>query len=119
MPPSLEELVKQGEGDRDAVDLGDGMFMSRNIANSYLVTTPDGDMMINTGTDFEAPDIKSRFSRVSPGPLRMIPSPKAIPTTSAGGASSAGPGSRRSPRPTTATSASIGAASIPFTCGGS
>ena len=31
---------KQGEGDQDAVDLGDGIFMSRNIANSYLVTSP-------------------------------------------------------------------------------
>lgn len=72
MTPSLDELVKAGEGDRDAVDLGDGVFMSRNIANSYLVTTADGDVMINTGTDFEAPDIKSRFSRVSRNPLRMI-----------------------------------------------
>jgi glyoxylase-like metal-dependent hydrolase (beta-lactamase superfamily II) len=70
--PSLDELVKQGEGAQDAVDLGDGIFMSRNIANSYLVTTPDGDLMINTGTDFEAPEIKARFSRVSAGPLRMI-----------------------------------------------
>lgn len=72
MSPSLDELVKQGEGAQDAVDLGDGIFMSRNIANSYLVTTPDGDLMINTGTDFEAAEIKSRFSRVSAGPLRMI-----------------------------------------------
>jgi glyoxylase-like metal-dependent hydrolase (beta-lactamase superfamily II) len=70
--PSLDELVKQGEGAQDAVDLGDGIFMSKNIANSYLVTTPDGDLMINTGIDFEAPEIKARFSRVSDGPLRMI-----------------------------------------------
>jgi len=72
MTPSLDELVKQGEGSQDAVDVGDGVFMSRNIANSYLVTTPDGDLLINTGTDFEAPAIKARFSRVSSGPLRMI-----------------------------------------------
>jgi alkyl sulfatase BDS1-like metallo-beta-lactamase superfamily hydrolase len=70
--PSLDQLVKQGEGAQDAVDLGDGVFMSRNIANSYLVTTPDGDLIINTGTDFEAPEIKARFSRVSQGPLRMV-----------------------------------------------
>jgi glyoxylase-like metal-dependent hydrolase (beta-lactamase superfamily II) len=70
--PSLDELVKQGEGAQDAVDLGDGIFMSRNIANSYLVTSADGDLLINTGTDFEAPEIKARFSRVSKGPLRMI-----------------------------------------------
>jgi glyoxylase-like metal-dependent hydrolase (beta-lactamase superfamily II) len=70
--PSLDELVKQGEGSQDAVDMGDGIFMSKNIANSYLVTTPDGDVLINTGTDFEAPDIKARFARASAGDLRLI-----------------------------------------------
>jgi alkyl sulfatase BDS1-like metallo-beta-lactamase superfamily hydrolase len=72
MAQSLDKLVKQGEGAQDAVDLGDGIFMSKNIANSYLVTTPDGDLLINTGTDFEAADIKARFTRVSKGPLRAI-----------------------------------------------
>jgi alkyl sulfatase BDS1-like metallo-beta-lactamase superfamily hydrolase len=72
MTPSLDELVKQGEGAQDAVDLGDGIFMSRNIANSYLVTTRDGDLVVNTGTDFEAAEIKARFSRVSKGPLQVI-----------------------------------------------
>jgi alkyl sulfatase BDS1-like metallo-beta-lactamase superfamily hydrolase len=70
--PSLDELVKQGEGSQDAVDVGGGIFMSRNIANSYLVTTPDGDLLINSGTDFEAQEVKSRFARVSDGPLRVI-----------------------------------------------
>ena len=72
MSPSLDELVKQGEGAQDAVDLGDGIFMSRNIANSYLVTTSGGDLIINTGTDFEASEIKARFARISNGPLRVI-----------------------------------------------
>ena len=72
MSPSLDELVKQGEGAQDAVDLGDGIFMSRNIANSYLVTTSDGDLLINTGTDFEAAEIQARLTRVSKGPLRTI-----------------------------------------------
>jgi len=70
--PSIVELVKRGEGAQDAVDVGDGIFMSRNIANSYLVTSPDGDLVINTGTDFEAEQIKSRFARVSNGPLQII-----------------------------------------------
>jgi glyoxylase-like metal-dependent hydrolase (beta-lactamase superfamily II) len=72
MTPSLDELVKQGEGSQDAIDVGDGIFMSRNIANSYLVTTSDGDLLINTGTNFEADEIKARFGRVSNGPLRVI-----------------------------------------------
>src|ERR1700739_2303646 len=72
MPQSLDALVRQGEVDQDAVDLGDGTFMSKNIANSYLVTTSDGDVLINTGTDFEATQIKARFDRVSRGPLRVV-----------------------------------------------
>jgi len=36
------------------------------------VTTPDGDLVINTGTDFEAEEVKSRFARVSNGPRRII-----------------------------------------------
>jgi alkyl sulfatase BDS1-like metallo-beta-lactamase superfamily hydrolase len=72
MAQSLEALVRQGEADQDAVDLGDGIFMSKNIANSYLVTTADGDVLINTGTDFEATAIKARFARVSKGPLKVI-----------------------------------------------
>jgi len=72
MAQSLDALIKQGEADQDAVEIGDGIFMSKNIANSYLVTTAEGDVLINTGTDFEAPAIKARFARVSKGPLRVI-----------------------------------------------
>ncbi len=72
MTDSLDALVRQGEGDQDAVDVGDGIFMSRNIANSYLVTTSEGDVVINTGTQFEVEQIKARFQRVSDGPLRAI-----------------------------------------------
>src|ERR1700761_7017996 len=72
MPQSLDALVRQGEADQDAIDLGDGIFMSKNIANSYLVTTAEGDVLINTGTDFEAYAIRARFARVSKGPLRII-----------------------------------------------
>ena len=72
MAQSLDALIKQGEADQDAVKVGDGIFMSKNIANSYLVTSADGDVLINTGTDFEAPAIKARFARVSNAPLRVI-----------------------------------------------
>jgi glyoxylase-like metal-dependent hydrolase (beta-lactamase superfamily II) len=94
MPPSLDELVKQGEGRQDAVDMGDGIFMSKNIANSYLVTTPDGDVLINTGTDFEADEIKARFERVSPGPLRVITFTQGHPDHVGGWSLFNGPGVR-------------------------
>ena len=120
MSPSLDELVKQGEGAQDAVDLGDGIFMSKNIANSYLVTTPDGDLMINTGTDFEAPAIKARFSRVSAGPLRMITFTQGHPDHVGGWSQfHRARCSRRSPKPTIRTCASIGATYTRSMCGGS
>jgi glyoxylase-like metal-dependent hydrolase (beta-lactamase superfamily II) len=65
-------IVKEGEGRQDAVPLGDGIFMSKGVSNSYLVTTPDGDVLINTGMAHEAPEITRRFAAVSDGPLRVI-----------------------------------------------
>jgi alkyl sulfatase BDS1-like metallo-beta-lactamase superfamily hydrolase len=69
---SLDQLIRQGEGDQDAVAMGDGIFTSRGIANTYLVTCDDGDLLVNTGLAFEAPAIKERFARVSANPLRTI-----------------------------------------------
>ena len=70
--PENALIVKEGEGQQDAVDLGDGIFMSRGISNSYLVTTSDGDLLINTGMHFEAPEIRRRFAAVSSHPIRAI-----------------------------------------------
>jgi len=119
MAPSLDELVKQGEGDQNAVELGDGIFMSRNIANSYLVTTADGDLLINAGTDFEAPEIKARLSRVSKGRLRMITFTQGHPDHVGGWSQFTSPVFRRSPRLAIRMSASTGGACIRSTCGGS
>jgi glyoxylase-like metal-dependent hydrolase (beta-lactamase superfamily II) len=65
-------IVKEGEARQDAVPVGDDIFMSRGISNSYLVTTPDGDVQINTGMYFEADEIKRRFGQVSGNPRRVI-----------------------------------------------
>ena len=72
MAQSLDALITQGDGAQPAIDIGDGIFMSKNIANSYLVGSRDGDLLINTGTHFEAPQIKHRFTDISDRPLRAI-----------------------------------------------
>jgi alkyl sulfatase BDS1-like metallo-beta-lactamase superfamily hydrolase len=72
MSDALAALINAGAGDQDAVDLGNGIYMSRGVANAYLVTTPDGDVLINTGLPNEAAAIRDRFGRVSAGPLRAI-----------------------------------------------
>jgi alkyl sulfatase BDS1-like metallo-beta-lactamase superfamily hydrolase len=70
--PENALIVKEGEGVQDAVPLGDGIFMSKGISNAYLVTTPQGDVQLNTGMYFEAEEIKRRFGAVSRNPLKVI-----------------------------------------------
>lgn len=70
--PENALIVKEGEGTQDAVALGAGIYMSRGISNSYLITTPDGDVLVNTGMYHEAPEIERRFAAVSTNPIRVI-----------------------------------------------
>jgi alkyl sulfatase BDS1-like metallo-beta-lactamase superfamily hydrolase len=70
--PENAIIVKKGEGVQDAVPLSDHIFMSRGISNSYLVTTADGDVLINTGMYFEAEEIKRRFAAVGSNSIRVI-----------------------------------------------
>ncbi|OHV74179.1 MBL fold metallo-hydrolase [Pseudofrankia sp. BMG5.36] len=65
-------IVREGEGVQDAVPLADGIFASKGISNSYLVTTPAGDLLINTGMYNEADQIRTRFAAVSANPVRVI-----------------------------------------------
>jgi alkyl sulfatase BDS1-like metallo-beta-lactamase superfamily hydrolase len=65
-------IVREGEGAQDAAPINDHIFRSKGISNSYLVTTPDGDVLINSGMYFEAEQIKARFERVSSRPVRVI-----------------------------------------------
>ena len=85
-------IVKEGEGEQDAVPIGDGLFMSRGISNSYLVTANDGALLINTGMYYEAPQIKERFARVSDGPLRVIVFTQGHPDHVGGWSAFDGPG---------------------------
>lgn len=72
MAEALETLMRRSAAESAAIDLGDGIFASQACANSYLVTTARGDVLINTNLPHEAATTKSRFAAVSPGPLRYI-----------------------------------------------
>lgn len=47
--PHLASLVLAGEKQVEAVAITDFIFMAHDISNAYLVTTADGDVMVNTG----------------------------------------------------------------------
>ncbi|MGD0311941.1 MAG: alkyl sulfatase dimerization domain-containing protein [Acidimicrobiales bacterium] len=55
-----------------AVDLGDDVWMSPGLSNSYLVRTDEGRIIVNTGMGFEGPLHRRVFDVVDPSPTRAI-----------------------------------------------
>ena len=55
-----------------ALDLGDGIFMSPGLSNSYLLQTDDGRIIVNTGMGFEGPLHRQAFDAVDASPTRAV-----------------------------------------------
>ena len=55
-----------------AVDVGDGIWMSPGLSNSYLLETDDGRVVLNTGMGFEGPLHARAYDGIGSGPLRAI-----------------------------------------------
>jgi alkyl sulfatase BDS1-like metallo-beta-lactamase superfamily hydrolase len=70
--PLNAQLMSAGAGKQDAVPLGHGIFMSRDISNAYRVVTTDGDVIINTGIVFSRDENYRRLSAVSSNPISKI-----------------------------------------------
>lgn len=49
-----------------------GVYLSEGFSNSYLVVTPAGRVVINTGMGFESPVHKRNFDAVDASPVRYI-----------------------------------------------
>jgi alkyl sulfatase BDS1-like metallo-beta-lactamase superfamily hydrolase len=65
-------LMRAGEGKQDAIALGDGIFMSRDISNAYRIVTTEGDVIVNTGIVFNGDENHRRLSAVSANPIAKI-----------------------------------------------
>ncbi len=70
--PLNAQIINDGLGKQDAVDLGNGIYMSKDVSNLYLVTTPAGSVLINTGIIYSAAENKRRFDAVTDKPIRKI-----------------------------------------------
>ncbi len=70
--PKLAELVTAGNRQTQAEDLGDRIFMVKDISNAYLINTAGGDVLINAGFAFSAARNKALLEPVRSGPLRAI-----------------------------------------------
>jgi alkyl sulfatase BDS1-like metallo-beta-lactamase superfamily hydrolase len=55
-----------------AVDLGDGIWMSPGLSNSYLLETDDGRIIVNTGMGFEGPLHRRAYEGIGTRPTRAI-----------------------------------------------
>jgi glyoxylase-like metal-dependent hydrolase (beta-lactamase superfamily II) len=70
--PPLASLVLSGDRQKEAEPITDFIFMAKDISNAYLVTTGDGDVMINTGFMDNAERTKNLLAPRRTGPLRTI-----------------------------------------------
>lgn len=66
------KLVMSGEGRAGAVAVTECVFMAPDISNAYLVTSDDGDVMINTGFVTNGARNREWFVPHRKGPLRAI-----------------------------------------------
>lgn len=68
----LGALVMSGAQQTEADKITDTIFMVKDISNAYLVTTPEGDLLVNTGFIGNGPRNKALFAPHRTGPLRKI-----------------------------------------------
>jgi alkyl sulfatase BDS1-like metallo-beta-lactamase superfamily hydrolase len=67
-PGAADLAVTTGD---PAVALGDGIWMSPGVSNSYAIATEDGRVIVNGGLFFEGPQRRKAFADI-PGPTRAI-----------------------------------------------
>lgn len=72
--PTLATVVREGDQQHQAVAINDFIFMVRDISNAYLITSDEGDVLINTGFMDRAhvDRNKALLAPVRSGPLRYI-----------------------------------------------
>lgn len=65
-------MIRSGEGQNAAIERAHGIWESRGVGNSYLITTDDGDVLVNAGMLGDAYRGRELFTAVSKNPIRTI-----------------------------------------------
>lgn len=68
----VASMIKSGAGQAAAIERAPGVYESRGIGNSYLLTTDEGDVLVNAGALGDARRGKELFAQVSSNPIRYI-----------------------------------------------
>jgi glyoxylase-like metal-dependent hydrolase (beta-lactamase superfamily II) len=66
------QFVKSGQDQAAAIERAPGVWESRGVGNSYLVTTSAGDVLVNAGALRDARRGRELFAAVSGNPVRYI-----------------------------------------------
>jgi len=70
--PALADMVRAGDQQKEAEPITEFVFMAKDISNAYLVTTPAGDVMVNTGFMDNVERTKGLLAPKRTGALRYI-----------------------------------------------
>ncbi|ETI64242.1 beta-lactamase [Sphingobium sp. C100] len=70
--PALADLIRAGEQQTQAEPINDFIYMVKDISNAYLVTTDDGDLLVNAGFMASAEKNRAMLEKIRSGPLRYI-----------------------------------------------
>ena len=70
--PPLASMVRAGDSQTEAVAITPFIFMVHDVSNAYLVTTDDGDVMVNTGFNANADRNVALLKPHRTGALRYI-----------------------------------------------
>jgi glyoxylase-like metal-dependent hydrolase (beta-lactamase superfamily II) len=70
--PKLAGLVRAGDEQTEATAIADFVFQANSISNAYLVTTGEGDVLVNTGFMDHAERTKALLAPHRTGPLAYV-----------------------------------------------
>jgi len=65
-------LFLQGMERSEAVEVADGLYQAVGFGNTFMVTTDEGNVIIDTGLNFVAPHAKKILTAVDDGPVKYI-----------------------------------------------
>lgn len=68
----LADIVRTADDAELAIEIADGVFMSPDVSNVYVVRTDDGAVVVNTGTVVGGPKHVERIARMGLGPVRYV-----------------------------------------------
>lgn len=68
--PGADEIA--GAHATAAEQVSSGIWMSPGLSNSFLLTTTDGRIVVNTGMGFEGPVHRANYDAVDPSPIRYV-----------------------------------------------